>query len=123
MAKKKRPPSKPLSILYEEDLQRLSAELKAAEDERTRLEVQWHEKYLPDIEELIRFAKERKHGWAGHWTATAEAEDATKEMLLSLLYASTHERAKIIKLDYEIKRLKPKVNRAKEMVRFTRGGR
>jgi hypothetical protein len=46
--------AKPGSILsYEEELEKLSAELKATEEERALLEAHWRQKYMPDVEELI----------------------------------------------------------------------
>jgi hypothetical protein len=103
--------------MYEEELQQLTAELKAAQEERSRLEAEWREKYMPDVEELIEFGGRRKHAWAKHWGELA------REALLNVLYAATDERSQILTLDYEIKRLKPRVRRAKKMVRFTRGER
>jgi hypothetical protein len=40
------------------------AERDAAEAEAARLRAQWCEKYMPEVEELIRYGEERKHGWA-----------------------------------------------------------
>src|SRR5215203_5844035 len=57
--------AKPGSIpSYEQYLEKLSAELKGAEEERAHLEAQWRQKYMPDVEELIDFARRRKHPWA-----------------------------------------------------------
>ena len=67
---------------YEEDLGKLSAELKAAEEQRAHLEAQWRENYMPDVEELIGFARRRKHPWAEK--IEPENEGIVKETFLEL---------------------------------------
>jgi predicted nucleic acid-binding Zn-ribbon protein len=109
--------------MYEEELQKLTTQLRDAEEERAQLEQRWREKYTPDIEELIEFAKGRSHAWAKHWAQTQEAENSAKQMLLSVLYVNTGEQRKIAELDAKIKRLTPRAKEAKEMVRFARGAR
>jgi hypothetical protein len=84
MAKSAAKPGSTLS--YEEELEKLSAELKAAEEQRAQLEAQWREKYTPDVEELIDFARRRKHPWAQK--IGLENEGIVKETFLVWLYRS-----------------------------------
>ena len=67
------------------DLERLKAERDAAEAEAARLAAQWREKYMPEVEELMRFGEERKHAWAvgrtGHLSPWTREEDAEAEAL------------------------------------------
>ncbi len=97
--------AKPGSIpSYEEEIERLSAELRAAEEERAHLEAQWREKYMPDVEELIDFARRRKHPWAQK--IEPENEGIVKETFLVWLYRSTEEQRKIRALETDIDGLK-----------------
>ena len=65
MAKKKRPVRrKPKPPDFGAEMERLVAEREAAEVEAARLGAQWREKYMPEVEELIRYGEKRKHGWA-----------------------------------------------------------
>src|SRR5215208_3548812 len=83
-------PAKPASIpSYQQELEKLSAELKAAEEERAQLEAQWRQKYMPDVEELIEFARRRKHPWAQK--IEPDNEGIVKETFLVWLYRSTSE--------------------------------
>jgi hypothetical protein len=114
--------AKPGSIpSYEEDLERLSAELKAAEEERAQLEAQWREKYMPDVEELIEFARRRKHPWAQK--IEPENESIVKETFLVWLYRSTSEQRKIRALETDIEDLKLRIRKAKKMLRLLEGQR
>src|SRR5215208_5097059 len=112
--------TKPASIpSYEEDLEKLSAELKGAEEERAQLEAQWREKYMPDVEELIDFALRRKHPWAEK--IEPENEDIVKETFLVWLYRSTQEQRKIRALETDIDGLKLRIRKAKKMLRLLKG--
>jgi hypothetical protein len=112
--------AKPGSIpTYEEELERLSAELKAAEEERAHLEAQWREKYMPDVEELIDFARRRKHPWAQK--IEPENESVVKETFLVWLYRSTDQQRKIRALETDIEGLKPQIRKAKKMLRLLNG--
>jgi len=106
---------------YEEELERLSAELEAAEEERAHLEAQWREKYMPDVEELIAFARRRKHPWAQK--IEPENESIVKETFLVWLYRSTQEQRKIRALETDIEGLKPRIRKAKKMLRLLKGQR
>jgi DNA repair exonuclease SbcCD ATPase subunit len=111
---------KPGSIpSYEEDLEKLSAELKAAEQERAHLEAQWRQKYMPDVEELIEFARRRKHPWAEK--IEPENEGIVKETFLVWLYRSTSEQRMIRALETDIEGLKPQIRKAKKMLRLLEG--
>jgi DNA repair exonuclease SbcCD ATPase subunit len=112
--------AKPGSIpTYEEELERLSAELKAAEEERAHLEAQWREKYMPDVEELIDFARRRKHPWAQK--IEPKNESIVKETFLVWLYRSTDQQRKIRALETDIEGLKPQIRKAKKMLRLLNG--
>jgi hypothetical protein len=112
--------AKPGSIpTYEEELERLSAELKAAEEERAHLEAQWREKYMPEVEELIDFARRRKHPWAQK--IEPENESIVKETFLVWLYRSTDQQRKIRALETDIEGLKPQIRKAKKMLRLLNG--
>jgi hypothetical protein len=112
--------AKPGSIpSYQEDLEKLSAELKAAEEERAQLEAQWREKYMPDVEELIDFARRRKHQWAQK--IEPDNESIVKETFLVWLYRSTSEQRKIRALETDIEGLKPQIRKAKKMLRLLEG--
>jgi len=104
---------------YEEELQKLSAELKGAEEERAHLEAQWREKYMPDVEELIGFARRRKHPWAEK--IGPENEGIVKETFLVWLYRSTEEQRKIRALETDIEGLKLRIRKAKKMLRLLKG--
>ena len=107
--------AKPGSIPgYEEELEKLSAELKAAEEERAQLEVRWREKYMPDVEELIDFARRRKHPWAQK--IGPENEGIVKETFLVWLYRSAEEQRKIRALETDIENLKLRIRKAKKML-------
>jgi hypothetical protein len=108
------------SILsYQEELEKLSAELKGAEEERAQLEAQWREKYMPDVEELIDFARRRKHPWAQK--IEPENEGIVKETFLVWLYRSTSEQRKIRALETDIEGLKLRIRKAKKMLRLLKG--
>jgi hypothetical protein len=112
--------AKPASIpTYEEDLEKLSAELKAAEEERAQLEAQWREKYMPDVEELIGFARRRKHLWAQK--IEPENEGIVKETFLVWLYRSTEEQRKIRSLESDIEDLKLRIRKTKKMLGLLEG--
>jgi hypothetical protein len=112
--------AKPGSIpSYEEELERLSAELKAAEEQRAHLEAQWHQKYMPDVEELIEFARRRKHPWAQK--IEPDNEGIVKETFLVWLYRSTEEQRKIRALETDIEGLKLRIRKAKKMLRLLEG--
>jgi hypothetical protein len=112
--------AKPASIpSYEEELEKLSAELKAAEEERAQLEAQWREKYMPDVEELIDFARRRKHPWAQK--IGPENEGIVKETFLVWLYRSTSEQRKIRALETDIEGLKLRIRKTKKMLRLLKG--
>ena len=107
--------AKPGSIPgYEEELEKLSAELKAAEEERAQLEVRWREKYMPDVEELIDFARRRKHPWAQK--IGPENEGIVKETFLVWLYRSAEEQRKIRALETDIENLKLRIRKTKKML-------
>jgi hypothetical protein len=107
--------AKPASIpSYQEELQKLSAELKATEEERAHLEAQWRQKYMPDVEELIEFARRRKHPWAQK--IGPENEGIVKETFLVWLYRSTQEQRMIRTLENDIEDLKLRIRKAKKML-------
>src|SRR5215216_5815331 len=112
--------AKPASIpSYEEELEKLSAELKAVEEQRAHLEAQWRQKYMPDVEELIDFARRRKHPWAQK--IEPENEGIVKETFLVWLYRSTSEQRKIRALETDIEDLKLRIRKAKKMLRLLEG--
>jgi hypothetical protein len=112
--------AKPASIpSYEEELEKLSAELKAAEEDRAHLEAQWREKYMPDVEELIDFARRRNHPWAQK--IGPENEGIVKETFLVWLYRSTEEQRKIRALETDIDGLKLRIRKTKKMLRLLKG--
>jgi DNA repair exonuclease SbcCD ATPase subunit len=104
---------------YEEDLEKLSAELKAAEEQRAQLEAQWRQKYMPDVEDLIDFARRRKHPWAQK--IEPENEGIVKETFLVWLYRSTDEQRNIRALEADIEGLKLRIRKAKKMLRLIEG--
>src|SRR5215216_746864 len=109
--------AKPASIpSYQQELQKLSAHLKAAEEERALLEAQWRQKYMPDVEELIEFARRRKHPWAEKIEPDNEGID--KETFFVWLYRSTSEQRKIRALETDIEGLKLRIRKAKKMWRL-----
>jgi len=112
--------AKPGSIpSYEQYLEQLSAELKAAEVERAHLKAQWRQNYMPDVEELIDFARRRKHPWAQK--IGPENEGIVKETFLVWLYKSTEEQRKIRALETEVEDLKLRIRKAKKMLRLLEG--
>jgi hypothetical protein len=112
--------AKPASIpSHEEELEKLSAELKAAEVERAHLEAQWRQKYMPDVEELIEFARRRKHPWAQK--IGPDNEGIVKETFLLWLYKSTEEQRKIRALENDIDGLKLRIRKAKKMLGLLKG--
>ena len=104
---------------YQQELQKLSAHLKAAEEERAQLEAQWREKYMPDVEELIDFARRRKHPWAQK--IEPDNEGIVKETFLVWLYRSTSEQREIRSLETDIESLKLRIRKAKKMLRLLKG--
>jgi hypothetical protein len=104
---------------YEEELDRLSAEVKAAEEQRAQLEAQWRQKYMPDVEELIEFARRRKHPWAKK--IEPDNEGIVKETFLVWLYRSTSEQRKIRALETDIEGLKLRIRETKKMLRLIEG--
>jgi DNA repair exonuclease SbcCD ATPase subunit len=109
--------AKPASIpSYVKELEKLSAELKAAEEERAQLEAQWREMYMQDVEELIEFARRRKHPWAQK--IEPENEAIVKETFLVWLYRSTDQQRKIRALETDIEDLKLRIRKAKKMLRL-----
>jgi hypothetical protein len=101
---------------YEEELEKLSAELKAAEEERAHLEAQWRQKYMPDVEELIEFARRRRHPWVQK--IEPENEGIVKETFLVWLYRSTEQQRKIRALETDIEDLKLRIRKAKKVLRL-----
>src|SRR5215203_3712376 len=102
--------AKPGSIpSYEEELDKLSAELEA----------QWRQKYMPDVEELIEFARRRKHPWAQK--IEPDNEGIVKETFLVWLYRSTEEQRKIRALETDIEGLKLRIRKTKKMLRLLNG--
>src|SRR5215203_6174007 len=114
--------AKPGSIpSYEEELDKLSAELEGAEEQRAQLEAQWRQKYMPDVEELIEFARRRKHPWAQK--IEPENEGIVKETFLVWLYRSTEEQRKIRALETDIEHLKLRIRKAQKMLHLLKGQR
>ena len=112
--------AKPGSIpSYEQDLEKLSAELKAAEQERAHLEAQWRQKCMPDVEELIDFARKRKHPWAQK--IGPENEGIVKETFLVWLYRSTEEQRNVRALETDIEGLKLRIRKTKKILRLLEG--
>ena len=109
--------AKPGSISsYEEEIEKLSAELKAAEEQRDHLEAQWRQKYMPDVEELIDFARRRKHPWTQK--LAPDNEGIVKETFLVWLYKSTQEQRTIRTLETDIENLELRIRKAKKMLRL-----
>ena len=107
--------AKPGSIpSYEKELEKLSTELKAAEEQRAQLKAQWRQKHMPDVEELIEFARRRKHPWAEK--IEPDNEGIVKETFLVWLYRSTDEQRKIRSLETDIEGLKLRIRKAKKML-------
>jgi hypothetical protein len=104
---------------YEEELEKLSAELKATEEDRAQLEAQWRQKYMPDVEELIDFARRCKHPWAQK--IEPENEGIVKETFLVWLYRSTSEQRKIRALETDIEGLKLRIRKTKKILRLLEG--
>jgi hypothetical protein len=104
---------------YEEELDRLSAEVKAAEEQRAQLEAQWRQKYMPDVEELIEFARRRKHPWAKK--IEPDNEGIVKETFLVWLYRSTSEQRKIRALETDIEGLKLRIRKTNKILRLLEG--
>src|SRR5919112_5247809 len=77
------------------ELERLTAERDAAKAEASRLWAEWWEKYAPEVEELIRYGKERKHGWAVGRTGvysprTQEEESQAKALSIPVWTREEH---------------------------------
>jgi hypothetical protein len=95
---------------------RTSGKANSRKEERAHLEAQWRQKYMPDVEELIEFARKRKHPWAQKiWP---ENEGIVKETFLVWLYRSTQEQRKIRALETDIEGLKLRIRKAKKMLRL-----
>src|SRR5215211_1949756 len=92
---------------------------KAAEKERGQLEAHWRKKYMPDVEELIEFARRRKHPWAQK--IGPESEGIVKETFLVWLYRSTEEQRNIRALETDIDGLKLRIRKAKKMLGLLEG--
>jgi hypothetical protein len=118
---------------YGAELERLVAERDAAEAEVARLEAQWHDKYMPEVKDLIRYGQERKHAWVteqtGHLsprTPEQEAEakalglpdETYEEGLLHFMYNRTDEVKRGRELGYEIELLERKIEETWEYVRL-----
>ena len=113
-------PAEPASIpSYQQELEKLSAHLKVAEEERAHLEAQWRQKYISDVEELIEFARRRKHPWAQK--IEPDNEGIVKETFLVWLYRSTEEQRKIRALETDIEGLKLRIRKTKKMLRLLKG--
>jgi hypothetical protein len=115
------------------DLERLIAERDAAEAEGARLRTEWYEKYMPEVEELIRYGEERRHGWAVGRTGlfsprTPEEEAEAKalmghvvtreEQMLDMFYGMADEVKRDRELGYEISRLDRKIKKTWEGARL-----
>jgi hypothetical protein len=112
--------AKPASIpSYEKQLEKLSAEIEAADKERAQLEALWRKKYMPDVEELIDFARRRNHPWAQK--IEPDNEGIVKETFLVWLYRSTEEQRKIRALETDIEGLKLRIRKAKKMLGLLEG--
>jgi hypothetical protein len=112
--------AKPGSIPgYEEELEKLSAELKAAEEQRAQLGAHWRQKYMPDVEELIEFARRRKHPRAQK--IEPENEGIVKETFLVWLYRSAEEQRKIRALETDVEDLKLRIRKTKKMLGLLEG--
>src|SRR5215207_8403484 len=71
---------------------------------------------MPDVEELIEFARRRKHPWAKK--IEPDNEGIVKETFLVWLYRSTQEQRKIRALETDIEGLKLRIRKAKKMLRL-----
>ena len=117
------------------DLEQLIDERDAAEAEAARLRVQWREKYMPEVEELIRFGEDRGHGWAsfagrtGLFSPRTREEEAQakalsipvvtrEEHMLDMLYGMADEVKRGRELGYEISRLDRKIKETWEDARL-----
>jgi hypothetical protein len=74
---------------------------------------------MPDVEELIDFARRRKHPWAQK--IGPENEGIVKETFLVWLYRSTEEQRKIRALETGVENLKLRIRKAKKMLRLLEG--
>jgi hypothetical protein len=120
-----------LWILEHEHPTLADVENKAAELlERAGIEHEWmhsyrmrREKYMPDVEELIDFARERNHAWLAHWIGGPGAEVNIKDLLLNVLYAGTAEQSSIRDLDREIEHLNSEIEKVEGWLRSERGAK
>jgi hypothetical protein len=76
---------------------------------------------MPDVEELIAFARRRKHPCAEK--IEPENEGIVKETFLVWLYRSTQEQRKIRALETDIEGLKLRIRKAKKMLLLLKGQR
>jgi hypothetical protein len=133
MAKKKRPVrQKPKLPDFGAEVERLVAEREAAEEEAARLRAEWWERYMPEVEDLIRYGEERGHAWATSRTgwfspwSPAEVERAREDGLpisreremLFAFYRLADENLRADKLGYEISDLERRIEKAWENARL-----
>jgi hypothetical protein len=110
-----------LREIYEKDLREAKASLKAAEEERARLERQWSEKYIPVADELIAYAKKRGHDWLEFWNPDQELGDlgiTFNSVLAGWLYPNAPESARMRTLNSDIKRRKKEIREAQRGLRL-----
>ena len=101
----------------EERLEKLRADLLAAESELNPLEASWRERTDREVEELVAFAKERGHSWTQH----KETEESVRWLLRAGFYGAGFEeggphykeREKVARLKSKIKWWENKVLKEK----------
>jgi hypothetical protein len=110
---------------YGTDVERLVAERDAARAEAARLKARWYERYMPEVEDLIRCGEERGHGWAvgrtGVYSPRTEEEagpPTREDVMLLAFYGMADEVQRTWELGHEIERLDRKIGETWENARL-----
>jgi hypothetical protein len=112
------------------ELQEVLLELEDARPRAEEAERVFEEAYGAEMDELLRYARRRKHRWVGLWTPPKEAAESVPslrdEMLDFLYYRSEEARAmheaggRVRNLEMDERRLKRKIQKAKREARKAR---